>query len=366
MDATKLAERQHLMDLPEGAVPCLECGSGPPHRILPDGAGGLALRCRQCGTDVEAAWDAKRRADRDAELSIRKATVAKLAELNAARTQALDFTTIAHCLQILETELPGPLDWRTPGLFFDWLTEHGDEIQQLSDLEGKASTDHEVLNQFLVEHGFKPMFQPLAAVGVVSILDMLVKWSMPASATDIRRDGKTYPAFRLHTNVYSVDGGLLAQLETQTGHSVWLMMGTEFPEPMDGVELAALAQALAAAPKQLDYRYDSVAVPKLEMDLEPNMDWLKGSYAVAADGTPWVIDQAFQMFKLRLNEHGARAKVATGIGVAMAAAFLPETLIFDQPFLGYFTQPGHDNLALAAFYAGLDSWQEPAGSLEDL
>jgi hypothetical protein len=80
----------------------------------------------------------------------------------------------------------------------------------------------------------------------------------------------------------------------------------------------------------------------------------------------WFIGEAYQEFKLRANEKGARVKVATTLFVARGIRLAPEPYVMNQPFLGCFTQPGHDKLPLAAFWADTDSWRNPEGSLDEL
>lgn len=365
----KRAEWDRLTNLWERTEPCPGCGNNPPHRILPDGEG-LALRCRSCDIDIELAWMHQRM---DEERETAQAILFSAAEFekgSSARTQALDFVTIAHCFRTLDDHFRSELQWESVNdkqkQFFGWLTGNADKLKYLCGLQGLASLRHEELNAFLVEHGFKPKFKPFEdGIGVASILDMLVNWIETAIDYPVRRGEQEYPGFRIHADVFITPWSdrPLVQLTTKTGHSVWLIMA---PEPANESDLALSAQEIAGTSKHSFHHYDGVVIPKLEIDIEPDLDWLKGTRTTIWR-KPWQIDQAFQMFKLRLNEKGARVKVATGM-VAVAASAGPSSgpLIFDQPFIGYFTHPGLDDLPIAAFYAGIDSWKEPSGSLEEL
>jgi hypothetical protein len=283
-------------------------------------------------------------------------------------SMALDFTTIGRALKEFE-RVSGDSSWVScsteQAALLKWLDEHQDTVLQLTDLWAKASPDHRVLNAFLREHKFPEMFDPLeGGVGVVAILDMLVNWLVRGRNELIQAaDGNTYPGFKLDSStakVCDVAGyeSPLVALKTTTGHTVWLM---EAPEPDSGLDLALHVQKLLESPRFPRYSGD-VVVPKIDLDLKPNIDWLCRLSAVPSG---WFVDEAFQLFKLRMNEIGARVKVATGITMRVVS-LPPEPYIFTRPFMGFFTQPDHANLALAAFWADYDVWREPEGTLEEL
>ncbi len=138
-------------------------------------------------------------------------------------------------------------------------------------------------------------------------------------------------------------------------------------EPESGLELNRQARMLLATERRPTVHWTLGAiVPMLEMDLTPDLSWMLGTTANSPDRGEYHIQQVCQKFKLRANEKGARVKVATGIMMAMAAATVQEPYILNDPFIGFFTQPGNDNLPLAAFWADTDVWQNPGGTLEEL
>lgn len=295
-------------------------------------------------------------------------------------SKALDFVTIGYALEAAAAERSvGKDGWK--GLnpeqerFLAWFAAHKDELSQLTDLTAKVSDNPDELNAKLREHGFPDMFGDLPddGFGVVSILDMLIEWLEECQVRTLVVRGvgdagvpkQTYPAFevpRSGTTVYEVNGFTepLVQLRTKTGHSLWLM---KHAEPQSGLDLAELVQTLAEAVQVPTYRYDNVVVPKLELEPEVDVEWLTGLETTDGD---WYVDEAFQLFKLRANEKGARVKVATGLTIRATSIHIEQPYYFDEPFVGFFTQPGHDRLALAGFWADTDSWREPEGTLEEL
>lgn len=312
-------------------------------------------------------------------------------------SQALDLTTIGHALTVLRDTYLGESEWQGMSAdqqgFLDWYEDNRAEIATLDDLESLASRSAEDLNRFLADRGFDPMFESPIDIGVVSVLDMLMHWLAEGSVTTITRNRRevvpegtnifgqsrssvktvvdaSWPAFRLGSDVAAVfdlpglHGGPLVRLATKTGHHLWLITS---PEPVNGIELAGWASQFSACIRYPSRLWTAGAVvPMLDMDVKPDLSWLLGLTA-ATDAGRYHVDQAFQQFKLRADEKGARVKVATGIAMARAACGpISQPYVFDEPFLGWFTQPGHDCLPLACFWADTDVWRTPAGSLEDL
>jgi len=294
-------------------------------------------------------------------------------------SQALDLVTMGHALNELSTTYLGDCQWRGTNvnqqLFLDWYARHRDEISSLTGLEALASTKHVDLNSFLENRGFEPMFQELNGVGVVSILDMLVEWPHKGVPTTIRhydgssRDVKNYPAFSIAADGVEVFdlaslNHPLVRLHTTTGHSLWLIKAIK---PLSGFELALNAQAIAGTPRTISSRWTlGVKVPMLEMDIQPDLSWMLGVSTVSPNDGYHQIVQAFQQFKLRANAEGARVRVATGFATMRGGPVHPIPYEFSEPFIRFFTQPGHDELPLAAFWADTDSWRNPKGTLEEL
>lgn len=294
-------------------------------------------------------------------------------------SKVLDLITIGHALNELSTAYLNGYRWQgvtdEQREFLQWYAANRDEIAKLDSLEALASTDYEKLNDFLAERGFDRMFEPFDGVGVASVLDMLVEWLAKGEATSMTRydynSGQVshYPAFKVpaeSVEIYDAAGYAdpLVRLLTKTGHSLWLMKSDE---PQSGLELNRVGQQLLARTELRPSGHWTVGavVPMLEIDTKADMDWFTGTEAVSEGKDGFVCTQAFQMFKLRANEKGARVKVATGFGFECTSV-RREPYELSEPFVGFFTQPGHDTLPLAAFWADTDSWKNSGGTLEEL
>jgi hypothetical protein len=133
------------------------------------------------------------------------------------------------------------------------------------------------------------------------------------------------------------------------------------------MDLFHTAQRILSAPRAPISTLDGgTIIPMLEIDIEPDISWMKGLFTDnSRDGYHQIV-QAFQQFKLRANEKGARVKVATGLGTARGGALPKQPFIFNRPFIGFFTQADDPTIPMAAFYADTDSWRQPSGTLEEL
>ncbi len=284
------------------------------------------------------------------------------------QTLVLDGATLIKAFNLLGDALPEG-QWRSYSpeqqRFLDLARTYGSVVQGLNGLPTEISHSDGPLNAFLEKHGFPPLFRPFTnGVGVAAVLDMLVEWAYGAVPTTIRcQDGvtgvKRYPAIRFDCGFqcYSVPGHNrpLVRLSTKDGSAVWLLMVES--RPASGLELfETVFKAANSHSDAYDQVYSSLRVPMLDVRATTELNWLLG----LSKGT-YGISQATQAFRLRLNEQGARAQVATAL-VARECVSLGAELVLDGPFVGWFTQ-SHSSFPVASFYAGYDCWREPQGGL---
>jgi len=289
-------------------------------------------------------------------------------------TRALDVTTIMKCLRELEESFLGQnREWKTENegqqRIFAWYSRFKDLLPKVRGLKAKASRKYDELNDFLTAEGFEPMFDPFEGIGVASILDKLINWAGgTATLCEIYgRDQKTYPGFELPpdgVNIYQVSQGFLAELKTKSDDTLWLLL-PKSGSTLSDLDMVQMAFDVMTENRRIAHMREGVQIPKLDFYVKPDLGFLLNASTTDLDGVLWYISQAFQMFKMRMNEKGARVKVATGI-VMKSLSMGPSKLVFDQPFYGWWTQKGLEELPMAVFYADYDSWKEPAGSLEDL
>lgn len=289
-------------------------------------------------------------------------------------TKAFDVATIFYALLTLEKEFLGKdRKWiaqnKKQKQLFEIYAAYKDVLPRIKNLKALASIDWQALNAFLTSEKFNPMFDgPLDGIGVVSILDKFVQWMEKGKECTIKSHGKVYPGFELkgrNFNVYRVKHAQqpLIELITQSDDQLFLMMNEE---SMDGLEMFDMAVEIMARRNLAGDLYAAIQIPKVDFDIKPDISFLAGANTLDLKKRFWFIAQALQQFKFRMNEKGARAKVATGMLLSRGISFEPEQkLIFDKPFLGWFIQRGI-KLPLAIFHSHQDSWKEPTGTLEEL
>ncbi len=289
-------------------------------------------------------------------------------------TQAIDVTTIFHALHTLENAYLGAdRKWGTKNqnqiVVFELYRQYKGMLSALANLKAKASTDWEELNRFLTDSGFDPMFNgPLEGIGVVSILDMLIEWLKQAALCEIYgRDNRTHAGFEIpqggHT-VFTVEGSQVASLLTKSGDKLWLTMPNTTPtSPMDLIRIAFTTMSKGHSRVG---NISTVQVPEVDFNMKPDISFLVGADTHDESDQYWYISEAYQQFMLRINKEGARVKVATGMAMRKGIDLdEPRPLVFNRPFIGWFTQVSAPRLPIAIFYADYDCWKK-AGNLREM
>jgi hypothetical protein len=167
-------------------------------------------------------------------------------------TRALDAMTILSALETLDHELQATR-WKPQNPaqreLFAWLSTYKEQLARITGLEAKASRFYEELNAFLANRGFRlsiAPFDPKKGLGVISILDKLVRWrNGPGTLSDIATRRGTMPGFELPddgVNIYEVEGypgSYLLELLTQSDDRLWLFMHED--TGVEGLDLVKLS-----------------------------------------------------------------------------------------------------------------------------
>ncbi len=286
------------------------------------------------------------------------------------QTMAADYATLARALITLGRELNStqwyPVNEEQRRLL-RWCMRHRTAVEALRGLLVQAGSDFRSLNEACVQHGWPEMFQAFDGdgLGVLALLDLALRWEHEATRTTLRaRNSNSYPAFRVPAagaEFYRLRGSdqpLVRLRSVQNSgpnasrrQSVWLMIKDR---PADGFELIRTAEEAMDQCRPELRPSCKVIVPMIDLNVDAELTELLG----LANGSHQ-ITQARQGLRIRMNEVGARAEVAT-VAVVTKGGSRP-AYEFDQPFLGWFTQDDRDgqSVPLAAFYADYDCWREP-------
>lgn len=272
-----------------------------------------------------------------------------------------------------EEEIGPGRDWQTTNetqaLFLkEFFVPCRDESRSIKEIESIAAPSADKINRFLREQGFSIELPPFRndgrwkEFGIASVLDLLVTWLKPGTATTLKgQDKRTYPAAHLKTEVSSFyqtgeHSYPIAELKTTSSDLVYI---TRLDHALANFELLEYAQRLAGSLKPM-YDYGGVIFPMVELKQEADVSWLADLHTVSAAGEPVKITQALQETHLAMNHKGARAQSAFAGTVAVALAYRqpkPDLLI-DGPFLIWFQRPGlHKPLFVG--YITEEDWKDP-------
>jgi len=306
-------------------------------------------------------------------------------------TRALDLTTIWIALIWLEERVIAETaanagQWKGKAkelsseikFILGWLSSKNKKLlSKIKDLNVKISFDAEKLNKMLKEANFSGSIEELGInkMGFVSILDKTTRWLEVADKCKIQTKVGEKPGFRLRSKevgIYEVDGykkSILVRPYSKTENNIWFFLHDD--PNIKGVEMSKLAFDVMNKEHWVHSKYEGAKVPKIDFEVKPNIKWLT-ELMFHPDtqniNDAFFLNEAKQIFKLRMDEKGARVKVVTfGSGIIGSAIRVrKEILIIDRPFYGWWTQNYLEELPMAPFYADYYCWKEPAGSLEDL
>lgn len=242
------------------------------------------------------------------------------------------------------------------------------EVGNIPEIESLASWKADELNALLLRRGFGIQLQPFndKTFGVVSILDLPVKWIEKGDVTTIKGvDSDTYPAVHLGFKAVSFVNASghtypIARISTMNGLVVAMTMVDQAPQ--DEFDLSATVERIRQN-LTLNREFGGLVFPMVTLDQTVDISWLVGLCTVGEDARRAEITQALQQTKLKMNEVGARAESAAAIAVTreMAMVVNPD-LVIDRPFIVWFEREGLSKSLFAAYVTEAD-WRSQ-GSIE--
>lgn len=244
---------------------------------------------------------------------------------------------------------------------------HANEIKNIDGIESWLKSSAEEINRILKERGFDIRLEqiPGPSFYLLSILDILLNWHEPAFEVKIKEkyDASRHSKFNIDSCVM-LEGfeDILVRLKTTQGGTINLM---KFPEPEDEFELIDIVDKISNAKEISKLHFDTVDVPHVLLDIQPDISWLEGLSTEFA-GDEITVAKALQQIIFAMNQNGVRAKEATAISMMVGA--LPNTELkryyFDSAFLLWYEIPGID---IPIFQSWIDErdWKNP-GELETI
>ncbi|MBN2230513.1 MAG: hypothetical protein JW779_13075 [Candidatus Thorarchaeota archaeon] len=242
------------------------------------------------------------------------------------------------------------------------------DIPRIKEIESIADTNHKRINKWLEERGFQIRLKDFGpgGFGVASMLDLLGEWAIKGKKWSVQtEDGEYYPGIKM-TNYgkkfYRVrdNPNYIIDIETREGDHVHLMMVDEVPT---GLALQNFVENIHNNKQETPFEYDGFIFPKIDLDEEIMLDWILGLQFITPKGKEpfYVISQALQQTKLKMNEEGFRVKSAVALGIlAGAAPIKTEPYVINRPFLMWIARDGLSK-PLFIGYLNKDVWKDPAG-----
>ncbi len=226
------------------------------------------------------------------------------------------------------------------------------------ELRSWADRDANRLNEILKQEGFAIRLNPFGrgGFGVVSILKVAVKWleSSHAKKVDILSNGQIYPAVKMKSGFKVCKSGkhrnLVLVVETDS-QDVFYMTVADKSVLSDFALLDHIKEIESDLVEISDY--SSAIFPMVNLDQEVDIGWLLDM----GIGSHYVITQAMQQTKLKMNEFGAKVESAVAIGVNRCIQ-RDNFIKIDKPFYLWIKR-GDLPFPIIAGYLDVDCWSNP-------
>jgi hypothetical protein len=240
------------------------------------------------------------------------------------------------------------------------------DIHRIKEIESIADSNHKNINKWLADRGFQLQLSNFGpgGFGVASVLDLLGQWAIKGKKDSVRtEEDEYYPGIKM-TNYgkrfYRIEENpnYIIEIETNDNDHVYLMMVDEVPT---GLGLLDFVEKIHKEKQSAQFDYESFIFPKINLDEEITLDWLLGLRFETPSGDEpfYVISQALQQTKLKMNEEGFRVKSAAAFGIlAGAAPVKKEPYVINRPFLMWISRDGLSKPLFIA-YLNKDVWKDP-------
>jgi hypothetical protein len=212
-------------------------------------------------------------------------------------------------------------------------------------LKGKVTNSAEELSVWFAENGWpgiNPSY-PSSGLGVGSIFDLLVDWTVPGLRSSIGvEDGRArqwykaaaMPVGRCEVQGYVVESYRYPMFELNTRQSGWKVYLMETDERYKAPDLPLEASGILNR-RRNKYVVTKLKFPIVEMSAAVDLDWMVGMRA--ANGG-FSIDEIVKRVRLRLDDKGARAESA--VAMTMRGPAEKGVYTIDKPFYVIFWREG--------------------------
>lgn len=237
-------------------------------------------------------------------------------------------------------------------------------VSEMREIESTCAWSADEINAWLAARKFDIMLEPFSpkTFGMAAVSDFSVQWPEAAGLEHIRRpDGSTHEGFRLKSDWLLCDDdpgeNTTLWVRTQSNDVIGIAMA---PRPGSESELLKEVRMRMSVPARSRHPSPAMAdLPMVDLDAKLDLSYLVGMWTKMPDRKfPDIITQALGQAMFRMNEKGARARVAMAAAVTRSLS-MPRVIAFNKPFLLWIERPGV-NVPLFAAYLESDCWKKPA------
>jgi hypothetical protein len=242
------------------------------------------------------------------------------------------------------------------------------DVSRIDEIQSIADTDHKRINKWLEDNGFQIRLGPFGpgGFGVASILDLLSKWAIKGTKASVMTEKNEYfpgvkmTNYGLKFHQVKDNPNFIIEIKTKGDDIAYLMMADGAPL---GLAMVEYVEKISNNMKAAFFEYEGVIFPQIDLDEEGPIEWLVGlQFETPSGKIPYyVISEALQQTKLKMNEEGFRVKSAVALGILGEAVLeKKEPYVINQPFLLWIARKGLSK-PLCVAYLNTDVWKDPKG-----
>jgi hypothetical protein len=287
------------------------------------------------------------------------------------KTETVVVHPIVAALVAAEQVLGPRRNWQTDNttgrdFFAGAFARAHDEAAKIPELEHIASFDADAISNFLTQGGFSEIkLDPFAEneFGVAAILKLILDWKVAGTQDQVfTREGKMFPSVQMsseNVEIIGIEGhehpGI--SIPTTSGDEVFLVMtGEGLGKIINLREIGHCVVEEAHKKQSIGKKYELINFPMVDLDVEPDISWLVGSFTRSDRGQRATIMQALMRTMLAMDHLGAIVKSSAAMRILTEC--MPSTLIIDKPFYTVINRPGL-NEPIFTGLIGEEHWKQP-------
>lgn len=240
---------------------------------------------------------------------------------------------------------------------------YGNEVTMVPEIETAVSQQVAEINRFLADRGFaiqlRELFDP-QGFAVASVLDVMAEFAFAGSASELI----SAATHVMHPAVLMKQPGFVVAYHPKFDKPIFILRTTTddnivLVEADYPTTLALLGDADQAVATSTENTPSSLLFPMVDYRSEADISALEGMEILRpSDSQRFLIVEALQENRLRINQFGCRAQSATAMAVARGFSAPTKPYVIDGPFSVVISRKGV-HLPLFGAYIEEAHWGNP-------